>query len=328
VGDRERCHKDSTALATKRASVVVRGAVGLAGTSRQGPHRLQPAQLAWLGGLTITLVKSSPCSCTLALFFLGLALIVAFVVAQAVVVARNLPRPLFDFVAGVLRWQARVYGFAFSLTDVYPPFTLKPAPHYPVDLEIVYPKRSNPWLASFTVAALIFWLAVVLPLGWGGYSSPPLQLLDWLTNVRIFVLLPHYLVLFFFFLAALVVLAVGQVLILIGGYFLPACMPSWQAGCAGWCARGRGSTASSTPTPPSPLRIPSSTVRLESGREYAACSRGSCPAQQEGPGSRPRGPRAPASKETPYGQARTDHRNARGGSGRGRLPREGAHRLP
>jgi Domain of unknown function (DUF4389) len=188
--------------------------------------------------LTITLVKFvALLPHALALFFLGLALIVAFIVAQAVVVARGTyPRPLFDFVAGVLRWQARVYGFAFSLTDVYPPFTLKPAPHYPVDLEIVYPKRSNPWLASFTVAALIFWLAVVLPLGWGAYSSPPLQLLNWLTNVRIFVLLPHYLVLFFFFLAALVVLAVGQVLILIGGY-LPFGLHAFMAGWLRWMVR-------------------------------------------------------------------------------------------
>ena len=124
--------------------------------------------------LTITLVKFvALLPHALALFFLGLAVLVAFVIAQVVVVARGTyPRPLFDFVAGVLRWQTRVYAFAFSLTDVYPPFSLGPVPEYPVDLEVVYPQRSNPWLASFTVAALIFWLAVVLPLGWGGYGTP------------------------------------------------------------------------------------------------------------------------------------------------------------
>jgi hypothetical protein len=139
-------------------------------------------------------------------------------------------------VAGVLRWQARVYAFALSLTDVYPPFSLGPVPEYPVDLEVVYPQRSNPWLASFTVAALIFWLAVVLPLGWGGYGNSTLQPLDWLSNVRLVVLLPHYFVLFFFFLAVLVVFAVGQVLILIGGS-LPPGVHGFIAGWLRWMVR-------------------------------------------------------------------------------------------
>jgi hypothetical protein len=188
--------------------------------------------------LTITLVKFVVLlPHALALFFLGLAGLVAFVIAQVVVVARGTyPRPLFDFVTGVLRWQTRVYAFAFSLTDVYPPFSLEPVSHYPVDLEIVYPQRSNPWLASFTVAALIFWLAVVLPLGWGGYGTAPFQPLDWLSNVRLIVLLPHYVVLFFYFLAALVVFAVGQVMILIGGY-LPLGLHAFMAGWLRWMVR-------------------------------------------------------------------------------------------
>ena len=188
--------------------------------------------------LTITLVKFVVLlPHALALFFLSLGVLVAFVIAQVVVVARGTyPRPLFDFVAGVLRWQTRVYAFALSLTDIYPPFTLDPGPQYPVDLEIVYPKKSNPWLASFTVAALIFWLAVVLPLGWGRYGTSVLQPLDWLSNVRVFVLLPHYVVLFFFFLAALVVFAVGQLMILIGGN-LPPGMHAFIAGWLRWMVR-------------------------------------------------------------------------------------------
>jgi hypothetical protein len=188
--------------------------------------------------LTITLLKFVVLiPHALVLFVLGLAVLVAFFIAQVVVVARGTyPRGLFDFVAGVLRWQTRVYAFAFSLTDVYPPFSLEPASDYPIDLEVVYPQRSNPWLASITVAALIFWLAVALPLGWGGYGTRLFQPLDWLSNVRIFVLLPHYIVLFFYFLAALVVFAVGQVLILISGSF-PSGMQAFIAGWLRWMAR-------------------------------------------------------------------------------------------
>lgn len=194
--------------------------------------------------LTITLVKFLVLlPHALALLLLGLAVFFAFVVAQVVVLVRGTyPRPLFEFVAGVVRWQARVYAFAFSLTDRYPPFSLEPLPDYPVDVKIVYPERSNTWLASLSVAGLIFWLFVVLPLGWGGYGAvhsgtlPAFQPLDYLTNARLYALLPHFVVLFFLFLATLVVFAVGQVMILITGS-LPIGMHALIAGWLRWMVR-------------------------------------------------------------------------------------------
>ena len=51
-----------------------------------------------------------------------LAVIVAWV---AIVVTARYPRPIFDFVEGVFRWNNRVVGYAFTLvTDRYPPFRL------------------------------------------------------------------------------------------------------------------------------------------------------------------------------------------------------------
>jgi len=56
-------------------------------------------------------------------FLAALATIVAWF---AILFTGNYPRGLFDFVIGVGRWSARVWGYAFLLvTDVYPPFSLR-----------------------------------------------------------------------------------------------------------------------------------------------------------------------------------------------------------
>jgi hypothetical protein len=60
------------------------------------------------------------------LFFLGIGLIVAVVIAWfAILFTGRYPRELFDYVVGVLRWAMRVNAYAFlMLTDRYPPFSL------------------------------------------------------------------------------------------------------------------------------------------------------------------------------------------------------------
>ena len=60
------------------------------------------------------------------LFFLNVAAVVAVIVAWFSILFRGeYPRGMFDFVVGVIRWDNRVLGYAFTLvTDQYPPFSL------------------------------------------------------------------------------------------------------------------------------------------------------------------------------------------------------------
>lgn len=60
------------------------------------------------------------------LFFLNIGVIVVAVVSWfAILITGRLPRPLFTFQEGVLRWSNRVIAYAWTLTtDAYPPFRL------------------------------------------------------------------------------------------------------------------------------------------------------------------------------------------------------------
>jgi hypothetical protein len=115
------------------------------------------------------------------LLFLGIAqMVVAYIAQIAVAFGREYPRGMFDFVAGVLRWNTRVSAFVFSLTDRYPPFTLQPDADYPVDVAVRRPAQHSRMYALFTVLgqlvfiALSVWFLVELARGADWASSAPL----------------------------------------------------------------------------------------------------------------------------------------------------------
>src|SRR5579871_3297330 len=62
------------------------------------------------------------------LIFLTIGGVLAVVAAWfAILLTGRYPRPLFDYVEGVIRWHNRVAAYAFLLiTDRYPPFRLRP----------------------------------------------------------------------------------------------------------------------------------------------------------------------------------------------------------
>lgn len=61
------------------------------------------------------------------LIFLYLGVILASIVVWfAILFTKRYPRGLFNYIVGVLRWQARVTAYTNLLRDEYPPFSMQP----------------------------------------------------------------------------------------------------------------------------------------------------------------------------------------------------------
>ena len=77
------------------------------------------------------------------LFFLGIVVLVLWVVVQWVILfVARFPRGMFDIVAGFIRWQTRVNGYALGLSDRYPPFSLDVDPAVDRSTRAAAPARS------------------------------------------------------------------------------------------------------------------------------------------------------------------------------------------
>jgi hypothetical protein len=92
----------------------------------------------------------------IALFFLGIGAYIVLIVSWfAVIITGAYPEGMFNYMAGVLRWGARVQAYVFLMTDAYPPFSLEDDPNYPVRFEIDYPQQIARW------RPLVTWLLVI-----------------------------------------------------------------------------------------------------------------------------------------------------------------------
>ncbi len=112
------------------------------------------------------------------------ASVVTFIAFFAILFTRRYPRGLFDFAVNVNRWGANVMAYTMLFRDEYPQFSWEPG-QYAVTYDVNYPEELSRWLP------LVKWLLAF----------------------------PHYIVLLFLFIGALVALIIAWFAILFTGRF-------------------------------------------------------------------------------------------------------------
>jgi hypothetical protein len=126
---------------------------------------------------------------------------VTFIAFFAILFTKKYPRELFNFSVNVYRWQANVTSYVMLMRDEYPPFSWD-AGKYPVTFEVQYPEELSRWMP------LVKWLLAV----------------------------PHYIILVFLYVGAIVALIVAWFSILFTKKY-PEGLFSFVVGVRRWSAR-------------------------------------------------------------------------------------------
>ena len=138
------------------------------------------------------------------LYALGAAQgVITFIAWFAIVFTGSYPAGLFGFSVGVSRWQTRMAGYATLLTGLYPPFALDGAVPYPVRVTIADAFTGRNRLTTF---------------------------------FRVFMIIPHVIVLYLVQLVAGIMLFVGWFAALFTGT-LPAGIHNFLSGTLRWQTR-------------------------------------------------------------------------------------------
>lgn len=188
------------------------------------------------------------------LVFLGIAQwIVAFIAQFVVAFKGEYPAGMHEFVTGVLRWGTRVASFALSLTDKYPPFSLKPLEDYPVDIVVRRPSEPSRLYAAFTIVVQILaFVGMAVFAAWAIRNADTLS--SWGSGngsgfqwnypssggsgllLRQLAAIPHYIVLAFFGIAVFFIWFIVQWIILFVARF-PAGLYEVTEGYMRWTTR-------------------------------------------------------------------------------------------
>src|SRR5204863_5314132 len=83
--------------------------------------------------------------------------VVVFFAWFALLFTGRYPQGMYDFVAGFLRYETRVLGYYWLLTDQYPPFSGDAATAYPADVQVSPPK------AEYSRLKVLFRIVLAIP---------------------------------------------------------------------------------------------------------------------------------------------------------------------
>jgi hypothetical protein len=143
------------------------------------------------------------------LYFLQIVGGIVYLIATfAILFTGRYPRGLFNFYVGYTRWTSNVYGYFFSAYDKYPPFSMDPQTDYPLSFSAEYPE---------TLSRLL--------------NFPFLGLF-----IKLILLIPHWIIVTFLALVAMVILFIAQFAILFTGSF-PEGMYKFMIGVGRWSTR-------------------------------------------------------------------------------------------
>jgi hypothetical protein len=141
-------------------------------------------------------------------FFAIVAWLLYFIACFAILFSGRYPRGMYDFIVGYLRWSTNVTAYSYSLFDKYPPFSTEQQ-DYPLSFAVDYTPASSRILN--------------FPLFIGSF-------------IRLILLIPHFIVVWFVGVIAFLVLFIAQFAILFSGGF-PAGMHGFVTGYLRWSTR-------------------------------------------------------------------------------------------
>ncbi|HLF71550.1 MAG TPA: DUF4389 domain-containing protein [Dehalococcoidia bacterium] len=156
-------------------------------------------------GTIIRLVLIIP-SLLVAYYVLYASFLAAYVSMWGILFTGRYPRGLFKLVVGSLRWWTNINSYIASLFDEYPPMDLDQRPDVPLNFEVDYSARPSRWLN--------------LPF----------------FPIKLILIIPHLVILFFVSIVAGIVGFIAAFAILFTGSY-PAGLHAFVVGYQRWCVR-------------------------------------------------------------------------------------------